>query len=357
MDNGVFVESIKVVDEIDNMINLEGKILIYKVAHGRKNVSIDYTTDFWETYYNVAAKKSCSVSSEKDLYIFKLSTFKTPNAPLYLEFAVKCDIAGSTFWTNGYQYIYDEDVTQKEFFFNEFQPSSPADDRKECIICIEKVDPDNFINITDQCIHENNMCRECVQKHIKAEVLDKGNFNILCPEEECRELLQEQDVKRFADEETFSRYDQLNLRYALLQMPDFHWCTNQDCNSGQIHDEGDAAPIMTCEACGRKSCVLHDLPIDNNRLNCPECEKVEPTRPNEEELTVVKTKTKYFSIFKKFKPERKNHEPSQTLLELEIEERNARLKQCPVCTSKIQKSGGCDHMKCGNPRCKHEFCW
>ncbi|CAG8734947.1 3908_t:CDS:1, partial [Racocetra fulgida] len=93
MDNGVFVESIKVVDEFDNMINIEGKILIDKVAHGRKNVSIDYTTDLWETYYNVAANKSSSVSSEKDLYIFKLSIFKTPNAPLYLEFAVKCDIA------------------------------------------------------------------------------------------------------------------------------------------------------------------------------------------------------------------------------------------------------------------------
>ncbi|CAG8797963.1 18914_t:CDS:2, partial [Racocetra fulgida] len=132
------------------------------------------------------------------------------------------------------------------------------------------------------------MCRECVQKHIKAEVLDKGNFNISCPEEECRELLHEQDVKKFADEETFN-----------------------------------AAPIMTCSACGQKSCVLHDLPIDNNRLNCPECEKVEPTRPNESELTEVKPKYKYFSIFRRFKSERKNHEPSQTLLELEIEERNA----------------------------------
>ncbi|CAG8770994.1 3791_t:CDS:2, partial [Racocetra persica] len=251
MNNGVFVESIKVVDEIDNMINLEGKILIYKVTHGRQNVSIDYTTDLWETYYNMAAKKSCSVSSEKDLYIFKLSIFKSPSAPLYLEFAVKCDIA--------------------------------------------------------------------------AEVLDKGNFNILYPEENCRSLLQKQDVKKFAGEEKFIRYERLCLLYALSRMPNFHWCTNQDCDSGQIHGKRDSAPIMTCRDCGQKSCVLHNLPIDNNRLNCPECERVEPTPSDEEELPIVKTKNKYFSIFKRFKPERKNHEPSQTLLELENEERNSRL--------------------------------
>ncbi|CAG8687139.1 5178_t:CDS:2, partial [Cetraspora pellucida] len=238
MDNGVFVESIKVVDEVDDMISLEGKIVIHKVTNGRKKVSIDYTTDLWETYDNVVANKSGSHTPEKDLYLFELSIYKNPNIPLYIEFAVKCDVAGSTFWTNGYQYIYDENVTQKEVFFNEFELSNPAEKRDECVICIEQVDPDEFINVTDQCNHENNMCRECVQKHIKTEVSDKGNFDILCPEDECRELLQEQDVKKFADEETFNRYERLNLLFALSQMQDFHWCTNQGCDSGQIHDEG-----------------------------------------------------------------------------------------------------------------------
>ncbi|CAG8507329.1 5325_t:CDS:2 [Gigaspora margarita] len=292
MDNGVSVESIRVVSEIDDLVNLEGKIVMHKVTPVGKQVSVDYTTDLWETYYNVLAKESCSLSSDKDLYLFEVSTFKNPNAPLYLEFAVKCDIAGSVFWTNGYQFLYDED-SQKEFFFNEFQPSSPSpssisspvDNEKECIICLEEFDCNEFVKVTDQCNHENDICKKCIRKHVKKEILDneednellnEGNFDILCPDDDCRAVLKEQDVKKFVSEKMFNRYEQLKLNFTLSLIPNFYRCTNQDCYSGQIHEGEDTSPIMTCIACKQKSCVVHNLPFDNIRFCCPECEKLEP---------------------------------------------------------------------------------
>ncbi|CAG8648131.1 6547_t:CDS:1 [Scutellospora calospora] len=212
MDNGVFVESIKVVNEIDDIINLEGKILINKFAHERKNVTVDYSNDLWNTYFNVDAKKSHSISSKQDLYIFELTTFKRPGVPLYLEFSIKCDVAGSVFWTNGYQYIYDEGISPKEFFFNKIQLPNPSDERKEeCIICMEYFDPDDLIKLTDQCIHDDCMCRECIRKHIETEISDKGNFKISCPKDDCIVILQGQDVKKFVDDEIFSRYVDLNM--------------------------------------------------------------------------------------------------------------------------------------------------
>ncbi|CAG8698735.1 13582_t:CDS:2 [Dentiscutata erythropus] len=407
MNNGVSVESIKVVSEDDDTINLEGRIVMHKVTPVGKKVSVDYTIDLWETHDNVVAKMSHSLTPEKDLYLFELSIYKNPDAPLYLEFAVKCDIAGSVFWTNGYQYIYDED-SQKEFFFNEFEPQNPTDNMKECIVCNEDVNPDDIVKVTDQCDHEDYMCRKCVKKNVKDNILDnelsnKGNFDILCPDVECRAVLQEQDVKKFVNEKLFNRYEKLKLNVALSLMPNFYWCANEECGSGQFHDEGDAAPIMTCTECKRKSCVVHKLLIDTNRFSCPECEseRNEPVSPsntqNEAEGTVVKTKKTYFSKFKSFIYDKKNDEPSQALKEIEIEEENTRLKlkkldelkkaemrkqqeekrrslillkqekkteaymqqlkQCPACKSRIQKSGGSDRMNCGNPTCRHEFCW
>ena len=34
-----------------------------------------------------------------------------------------------------------------------------------------------------------------------------------------------------------------------------------------------------------------------------------------------------------------------------------KIKKCPRCGFLIKKNRGCNHMTCGNPICKYEFCW
>jgi len=35
----------------------------------------------------------------------------------------------------------------------------------------------------------------------------------------------------------------------------------------------------------------------------------------------------------------------------------SRTRPCPRCFIPIEKEGGCQHMTCTNPQCRHEFCW
>lgn len=56
------------------------------------------------------------------------------------------------------------------------------------------------------------------------------------------------------------RYDKAALRAAISVDPDFRWCLNSSCGSGQYHFGGVDEPAFTCYSCGHSHCVLCELP-------------------------------------------------------------------------------------------------
>ncbi|CAG8438467.1 5697_t:CDS:2 [Ambispora gerdemannii] len=294
--------------------------------------------------------------------------------------------------------------------------SSPR--KKECIICTETFDMTQLIQISINCQHENNICQECVARHIEHELQDKGNIEIRCLNENCRSVMTEDYVKKSSSETIFERYQKLSLVSALSQMDEFYWCLNPNCDSGQIHYEGDAAPIMTCQSCSKKTCVMHSLPIPDGSLNCPQCTNITETFDNEEVITQASTapqrisplssnnshllketdiplneshvreknskKKSLLNLFKRShgskekrnretytrqtrkqalkQREQKRQEDLQKATNRRREEKSkayidSRTKKCPKCNTNIEKSEGCDHMTCRAPRCGYEFCW
>jgi len=196
---------------------------------------------------------------------------------------------------------------------------------QECVVCRDHKSSEQYDSETpaSACTHRVTVCKQCMASHIEAELNQKGEIiNIKCPV--CRSVLEFNDVKRGASQRIFERYDTLLLRKQLQSMPDFRWCKNAQCGSGQIHDGGVDRPIMRCHGCNELSCFRHDIPWHYEQT-CEEVDLLLSTNVND-----VASRTYVIS----------------------------NTKPCPVCSESIEKNGGCDHMTCRPPAgCGHEFCW
>ncbi|CAI2189420.1 5179_t:CDS:2 [Funneliformis geosporum] len=135
---------------------------------------------------------------------------------------------------------------------------------KECKICCNDLPVTEFMSSTTKCGHKN-ICRACLNKTINYQLNTKGNVEIECLETNCKVLMEYEDMKRVASNDLFERYDHLCFRQAIRRMPDFRWCKNPNCGSGQEHFERDDAPIMICVACEKLTCYTHDVPWHEGR--------------------------------------------------------------------------------------------
>ncbi|OTA91078.1 hypothetical protein M434DRAFT_355391 [Hypoxylon sp. CO27-5] len=191
---------------------------------------------------------------------------------------------------------------------------------EECIVCSDEKRVSEMPNkrrITAACEHNSNMCKECVGTWI-ASSLDTVTWDRLkCPE--CPQLLKYENVRAFATREIFERYDTLAMKALLSSIPDFMWCLNPRCNSGQIHPAGCAR--AKCYACKRYLCVRHNVPWHKGET----CEEYE----------------------RRARRQRRNDKASEEHVK-EI------AKPCPGCNKNVHKYTGCDHVTC---ICGHEWCW
>ena len=87
------------------------------------------------------------------------------------------------------------------------------------------------------------VCQQCVNKHLEAELCNKGNMEIECLFVGCKQILGYNDVKNIARNEIMERYDRLLLHQALRSEPNFRWCKNSKCGSGQIHSGGSMSNV------------------------------------------------------------------------------------------------------------------
>lgn len=89
-------------------------------------------------------------------------------------------------------------------------PSSPHNEpapvpEQLCNVCFENLETDQFPGrrLTSACDHAATVCRSCLATSISTQLSSKIWDQISCPD--CGAVLEHQDIKDFADEETFQR--------------------------------------------------------------------------------------------------------------------------------------------------------
>ncbi|KAK6607926.1 ibr finger domain protein [Botrytis cinerea] len=118
-------------------------------------------------------------------------------------------------------------------------------------------------------------------------------------------------------------YDKNALLSYISNDPNFTNCLGPNCGAGQIHQDGDAQPIMTCGSCDFKTCFIHKMPWHTG-LTCAQHDARQREGASKQE------------------------QKSQRLIKKAT-------KKCPSCDVPILKNKGCDHMTCTH--CDYEFCW
>ncbi|XEV06283.1 hypothetical protein FSHL1_011570 [Fusarium sambucinum] len=142
----------------------------------------------------------------------------------------------------------------------------------DCAVCADTKHVDAFprFSIAATCTHPPSTCLDCIQLSIESDLNSKLWTEIRCPE--CRELLEYADIQRYANKQTFTKYETIALRAAMSEADNFVWCTS-GCGSGQIHESGSAQPIVACLHCNHRSCFHHNVAW-HETLSCDEYDKL-----------------------------------------------------------------------------------
>lgn len=195
---------------------------------------------------------------------------------------------------------------------------------KTCDICANEV-PSNLFPaphiLPRPCrAHCSNICQDCISKSLAVDIANKPIDRIGCPS--CQQAWDRSLIDYYSTAELIVEYDSKALLQSLQTVPDFRFCLSPTCGGGQIHDGGKQEPIVTCAACGFRSCYTHRVPWHAG-LSCAAFDEERSGESDKAKAKrLLKEEQEYQKIWGKGS------------------------RPCPRCKACIVKAGGCDHMRC-----------
>ncbi|GJP43129.1 hypothetical protein CLOM_g2623 [Closterium sp. NIES-68] len=180
-------------------------------------------------------------------------------------------------------------------------------------------------------------CTACMSAFAEA-LVGEGNLQALkCPDTKCRAPLSYDLLRSLLPHELFTRWEQLTLQRSLDAMPDVVFCPR--CSQPCVEDPSDhhaLCPGCFFSFCGMcregfhrgKTCVTPELALKLMKLR-------------QQERTLAEEEL------------RKQKDLEQQVLSLKLVEEES--VPCPVCSTSISKSEGCNKMIC--PTCGTYFCY
>ena len=186
-----------------------------------------------------------------------------------------------------------------------------------CQICMD--DFENPIEI-ENCKHK--FCQECFHQYLVDKIKHNQIEQIPCPKKNCKtKNLSENFFSQFLTEQEYFKYRQFKAQNEIAKDSKKVFCPL--CDSYANIEEG------------------QDLMYDSNN-------------PDYIKSTLKCQNGHEFCSCGRPKHEGDCYRDEKEFKEFLVTEK---IKKCPKCGFLIKKNKGCNHMTCGNPICKYEFCW
>ncbi|XP_076801667.1 cullin-9-like isoform X2 [Clavelina lepadiformis] len=201
--------------------------------------------------------------------------------------------------------------------------TSSSDDH--CPICLNPMDPDNFVPL---CGHKS--CNNCWKTYLSLKLTQDSTCSATCPHNACHFRPTTRVYEKiFSDSADMrKKYNTALVRSYVESDRDVSWCHNPKGCDRIIRKANDGREEGWCSKCGWQTCFT--------------CTYVEAHYPAScSHMSQWMDDGGYY--------EGMNEDAKSKHL--------ARLiaKRCPNCQANIEKNDGCLHMKCA--KCSHDFCW
>ncbi|KAF5708098.1 hypothetical protein FMUND_10746 [Fusarium mundagurra] len=187
----------------------------------------------------------------------------------------------------------------------------------DCPVCFDEAEEP----LETSCGHI--YCSLCFFNMCQAEASDSGDFSISCIGDsgDCKKILQISEIQSLILSETFENILEASFASFIRRHPaEFRYCPTPDCDQVYRVSSPDKLPFMfTCAACFTPTCTA--CHVSHLGISC--------------------SKNKGNS--------------SGDIEELIKAKEDLGVKDCPKCTTSIQKAEGCNHMTC--TVCGMHICW
>lgn len=189
----------------------------------------------------------------------------------------------------------------------------------ECQICFLTCNIEEMACL--DCYHL--FCNDCWKNYIQEQINGEGvGDSIECVQPECHFTVSDDMIlSLISDDRTRNRYKRIITKNFVAFNRLMRWCPSPDC-SNAVKIEMSKPIEIQCE-CGYSYCFSCTIEY-HEPATCDQIKKFH--KETQEDIATNSWKAQ-------------------------------NTKPCPKCNSPIEKNGGCNHITCKSPGCKHEFCW
>jgi len=189
-----------------------------------------------------------------------------------------------------------------------------------CLICFTDLKIEEMYTL-DECNHR--YCFECLKGFFISKINDGHTRNIHCPQTNCKHIIGYAEIKHCVDKHAFDKYEKFLLQATLKDDPNARWCPKPGCGTAMlINPRGGSMLICPNATCKFTFC-----------FKCMEEWHSDATCEQYKQWKIENNETE-----SRFATWAASH-----------------TQNCPKCSAKIEKNGGCNHMTC--VQCNHDFCW